>query len=241
VPPDTELAPAKVNLALHVTGRRDDGYHLLDSLVVFPRICDRLEAEPAPGLSLSIDGTFARDLDAGGSNLVLRAAQLMRSPSRGAALRLTKSLPVASGIGGGSADAAATLRLLARLWDLPLPGPAALLGLGADLPVCVGGGAARLRGIGDRLAPVALPRFWLVLVNPGTPVPTGAVFAGLQRRENPPMDDPADLGTLPALVGFLARQRNDLEAPALAVAPAIGAVLAALRAQRGCGVARMSG
>ena len=123
----SELAPAKVNLALHVTGRRPDGYHLLDSLVAFPRLGDRVEAEPAAGLSLAIDGPFARDLGAGADNLVLRAALLLRGAATpGAALRLTKSLPVASGIGGGSADAAATLRLLSRLWHRPMP-PARLL------------------------------------------------------------------------------------------------------------------
>lgn len=235
-----EFAPAKVNLALHVTGRRADGLHLLDSLVVFPAFGDRLEAEPAAGLSLAIEGPFAGDLGAGDDNLVVRAARLL-DPSRGAAIRLAKHLPVASGIGGGSADAAAALRLLARLWGLPLPPGEAVLALGADLPVCLAGRPCRMRGIGERLAPVTLPPMWVVLANPGVPVPTGAVFAGLASRENPALPEVPAFANADALFGWLAAQRNDLEAPALAVAPAIAATLAALRAQPGCGLARMSG
>jgi len=239
--PLVEIAPAKVNLALHVTGRRSDGYHLLDSLVVFAGVGDRLEAEPAAGLSLSLKGPFASGLGAGADNLVLRAADLLRPPGQGAALHLTKALPVAAGIGGGSADAAAALRLLARLWDVPLPAPARALALGADVPVCLAGRSARMRGIGGDLAAVALPPVWIVLVNPGVPVPTGGVFAGLARRDNAPMPDLPRFCDAAALFGWLARQRNDLEAPARALAPAIDAVLAALAGQPGCGLARMSG
>ncbi|MFT3972528.1 MAG: 4-(cytidine 5'-diphospho)-2-C-methyl-D-erythritol kinase [Amaricoccus sp.] len=236
----TELARAKVNLALHVTGRRSDGYHLLDSLAVFPALGDHLEAEPARGLSLSIDGPFARDLDAGPANLVLRAAQAFGA-GRGAALRLTKSLPVASGIGGGSADAAATLRLLSRLWSRPLPGPDVILALGADLPVCVASRATRMQGIGEILTPVRLPPVWIVLANPGVPVPTGAVFAGLASRDNPPLTDLPAVPTPATLFDWLAHQRNDLEPAAVAHAPVIGATLAALAAQPGSRLARMSG
>lgn len=238
----SELAPAKVNLALHVTGRRPDGYHLLDSLVAFPRTGDRLEAEPAPGLSLAIDGPFARDLGAGADNLVLRAALLLRGDAGpGAALRLTKSLPVASGIGGGSADAAAALRLLSRLWDRPLPPRTAQAGLGADVPVCTLGQACRMRGIGDDLAPLALPAFWLVLANPGVPVSTPAVFASLAGRENPPLSEPPAFPDAEALATWLAAQRNDLEAPAATLAPEIRAVLDALAETPACRLARMSG
>lgn len=236
----TELAPAKVNLALHVTGRRPDGYHLLDSLVVFPALGDRLEAEPGSGLSLTIDGPFGSDLDAGPANLVPRAAALLRT-GQGAALRLTKQLPVASGIGGGSADAAATLRLLSRLWSCPLPSAEAVLALGADVPVCLAGRACRMQGIGETLTPLALPRFWIVLANPGVPVSTGAVFSGLAYRDNPPLEPAAAFADAPALFDWLARQRNDLEPPAVAHVPAIGATLAALRAQPACRLARMSG
>ena len=135
--PLAEHAPAKINLALHVTGRRADGYHLLDSLVVFAGVGDLVEAEPADDLSLSIGGPFGADLGAGPDNLVLRAAALLARNGDGAALRLTKRLPVASGIGGGSADAAATLRLLGRMWNAPPVSPEAALALGADVPVCL--------------------------------------------------------------------------------------------------------
>jgi 4-diphosphocytidyl-2-C-methyl-D-erythritol kinase len=234
-----ELAPAKVNLALHVTGRRADGYHLLDSLVVFPRVGDRLRAAASRELTLAVEGPFAAGLDVE-DNLVLRAARLL-GPGRGAALSLDKRLPVASGIGGGSADAAAALRLLAPLWGLALPPPAALLGLGADVPVCLAGVACRMRGIGEELEPVPLPPFWLVLANPGVPVATGAAFAALAGRFGPPLPAPPRFADAAALAGWLAEQRNDLEEPAGALAPAIAETLAALAAQPGCLLARMSG
>ena len=154
----TEPAPAKVNLYLHLTGRRDDGYHLLDSLVVFAGIGDTLSAAPAETLSLHVAGPFAAGLAGEPDNLVLRAARALAAEAgvtAGAHLVLDKHLPVASGIGGGSADAAAALRLLCRLWRLA-PQPAALArlaaGLGADVPVCLAGRAARMGGIGERLA-----------------------------------------------------------------------------------------
>jgi 4-diphosphocytidyl-2-C-methyl-D-erythritol kinase len=236
-----EPAWAKLNLALHVTGRRADGYHLLDSLVVFPRVGDLLEAEPAAGLSLTLTGPFAAVLDAGADNAVLRAAALLRPPGRGAALRLHKALPVAAGLGGGSADAAAALRLLARLWDAALPDPAAALGLGADVPVCLAGRPSRMRGVGEDLDPVALPPFWTLLANPGVPLATGAVFAALARADGAPMPDPPAFADAAGLFAWLAGRRNDLEPPARALAPPVGATLAALAAQPGCALARLSG
>lgn len=233
-----EVARAKVNLALHVVGRRADGYHLLDSLVVFPEVGDRLVVAPADSLSLAVDGPFAAGL--GDANLVLDAARML-APGRGAALRLEKRLPVAAGIGGGSADAAAAVRLLVRHWDLPAPEPGALLALGADVPVCHAGRACRMQGIGEVVVPLAVPGFWIVLANPGVPVETRAVFAALDRRDNPVMAALPDFGDAATLFGWLRAQRNDLEAPAMAAAPAVGAVLSALRAQPGCALARMSG
>jgi 4-diphosphocytidyl-2-C-methyl-D-erythritol kinase len=236
--PSREFAPAKVNLALHVTGRRPDGYHLLDSLVVFPRVGDSVEAVPASDLSLAIDGHFRGALVAETDNLVLRAARLMGG---GAALSLTKNLPVASGIGGGSADAAAALRLLARVRGMALPAEEDIMALGADVPVCIASRACRMTGIGERITPLDLPAFWLVLVNPGVPVATSAVFDTLARRQNPPLGASLPATSLDLLCGYLARARNDLEAPALAVEPSIGEVLAGLRGQPGCRLARMSG
>lgn len=239
-----EHAPAKVNLCLHVTGRRGDGYHLLDSLAIFTEAGDALRAEAAPDISLAIAGPEAGALSAGEDNLVLRAARLLApGPGQGARLILEKRLPLASGIGGGSSDAAAALRLLARLWGRALPDAGAVLGLGADLPVCLAARPARMEGVGERLSPVpALPPVWLVLANPRVELPTGSVFAGLARRDLPPLPAlPPAWPDATALAAWAGTARNDLEAPARALAPAIGEVLSALSACEGALLARMSG
>ena len=234
-----EFAPAKVNLTLHVTGRRGDGYHLLDSLVVFAGVGDRVTVRPSSGLHLTVTGPQAADLPVHDDNLVLRAARLMGGE---VAVVLDKVLPVASGIGGGSADAAATLRAMARL-GRALPDAAAVLSLGADVPVCLAGGAGRMTGVGEAVTPVVgLPEAWLVLVNPGVAVATPEVFRALLHKDNPPM--PAvlpQLRSVAALADFLLTQRNDLEGPAISLAPVIGVVLADLAALPGCHLARMSG
>ncbi|MEL6680693.1 MAG: 4-(cytidine 5'-diphospho)-2-C-methyl-D-erythritol kinase, partial [Pseudomonadota bacterium] len=238
---DTEIAKAKVNLSLHVTGRRPDGYHMLDSLVVFPELGDVLAVEGARTLSLTLDGPYALDLSADADNLVLRAAEMLGA-GQGAALHLTKTLPVASGIGGGSADAAAALRLLARHWRVEMPAPATLARLGADVPVCLKSTSQRMRGIGEDLSDLPpLPPFWLVLANPNQPVPTGAVFDGLETVHNAPCAVPDRIACFDDLVETLRGQRNDLEAPARQVCPIIGEVLAALADQPLCALARMSG
>ena len=231
-------APAKINLTLHVTGRRPDGYHLLDSLVVFADLGDVLRVAPAETASLRVTGPMADGVPTGPENLVRRAAELM---GVAAEIELEKHLPAAAGIGGGSSDAAATLRALAELTGRPPPAEVARLG--ADVPVCLAARPARMRGIGERVSPVSgLPDLAAVLVNPGAAVPTPEVFARLERRENPPMPDPLPRWeTAAELVRWLAAQRNDLEAAARAVAPEIGTALAALAAMPGCGLARMSG
>lgn len=238
-----EFAPAKINLCLHVTGRRADGYHLLDSLVVFAGVGDRVTAATGAGLTLALDGPEAASLAADPDNLVLRAARAMGVT--GAALTLWKALPIASGIGGGSADAAATLRALARLTGRPLPSDAAVLALGADVPVCLAGQPVRMRGVGEVLSPLpALPPVWLVLVNPRLPVPTPQVFAALAFRDNPTVPDlpAAALGSARALANWLAAEtRNDLAAPAKDLAPALVPVQAALAQAPACLLARMSG
>lgn len=236
-----EAAPAKVNLALHVTGRRADGYHLIDSVVVFADAGDRISVSSAGETSLAVTGPRAAGVPVDGRNLVLRAAALM--PDAPAAIRLHKHLPAAGGIGGGSADAAAVLRALARLHGCPLPAAEAVLALGADLPVCLAGRAVRMRGIGERLAPVpALPALPALLVNPGIGVSTPEVFSALSRADNPPMPDiPAGLADAASLARWLGGQRNDLEPPACRIAPVIGEVLDRLRAMPGCLLARMSG
>ncbi len=246
VTPLCEPAPAKVNLFLHVLGRRGDGYHLLDSLAVFAGAGDVLRAEPADDLSLDLRGPFSDGLQAEPDNLVLRAARALAEaagvPAR-ARLMLDKRLPVASGIGGGSADAAAALRLLARLWRIDPAAIAAVApGLGADVPACVASRPVRMGGVGERLgAAPGLPAFGLLLVNPGVPVATPAVF----RARTGPFSAEA---TLPpawkgaaAMAADLAALSNDLQAPAAALCPAVEDALGWLRSQPGCLLARMSG
>jgi 4-diphosphocytidyl-2-C-methyl-D-erythritol kinase len=238
-----EFAPAKVNLCLHVTGRQADGYHLLDSLVVFAGVGDRVTVLPGKGLTLRLTGPESAALSVEPDNLVLRAARAMGV--RHAALRLWKALPVASGIGGGSADAAATLRAVARLSGQPLPDAAAVLALGADVPVCLAGRPVRMQGVGEVLSPLPpLPPLWMVLVNPRVPVATPQVFAALARRDNTPVPGlpAAALRTARSLADWLAvHTRNDLAAPAQAVAPILSQVQSALTQAPGCLLARMSG
>ncbi len=237
----TQFAPAKVNLYLHVTGKRDDGYHLLDSLAVFPAIGDLVGAAPAEALSLTISGRFGAVLQAEPDNLLLRAARRLR-PGAGAALTLEKNLPVASGIGGGSADAAAALRLLARMWEIPGPLHEVALTLGADVPVCVDCRPARMGGIGEILEPAPhLPRFGMVLVNPGVAVPTPAVFKARQGPFSPRAALPEAWMDARSMAAALGRLSNDLQEPAVAQQPVIGTVLQCLAALPGTLLARMSG
>jgi 4-diphosphocytidyl-2-C-methyl-D-erythritol kinase len=230
------FAPAKVNLSLHVTGQRDDGYHLLDSLVCFAAVGDKVFAEPADELTLSVTGPFADDVPDGPDNLMLKAARMMGDG--GAALALEKVLPVASGIGGGSADAAATVRALATVWGASVP--ADLVSLGADVPVCLHQSAVRMRGVGEQIVAVPpLPLVHAVLVNPRVPVSTPDVFNALSLKENVPMpyEVPAFDGVA-ELIAWLAQTRNDLQAPAIKVAPVVQEVLDALGRSA---FARMSG
>jgi 4-diphosphocytidyl-2-C-methyl-D-erythritol kinase len=241
----SDFAPAKVNLFLHVTGRRADGYHTLDSLAVFPMAGDFVHAAAADTLSLEITGPFGGVLRAETDNLVLRAARALAAasgiPPR-ATLTLEKNLPVASGIGGGSADAAAALRVLAKLWGVEAPLHEIALTLGADVPVCLGHRAARMSGIGEVLQPApSLPKFWMVLVNPLVAVPTPAVFRARIGAFSPPAELPAAWPDATAMADGLSRLSNDLETPAIGLAPVIGEVLATLREDKTCLLARMSG
>jgi 4-diphosphocytidyl-2-C-methyl-D-erythritol kinase len=237
----SEYAWAKVNLHLHVLGRRPDGYHMLDSLVVFAGAADRLHAAADDGVSLAFCGPFGGVLAAEADNLVLRAARAL-DPARGARMTLEKHLPVASGIGGGSADAAAALRLLARVWGCTRAPAALALSLGADVPACLASVPCRMSGIGDVLAPApALPAFGIALVNPGVAVATADVFRALAGAYSAPAALPDRWAHAAAMATDLAALRNDLETPAIALCPAIADVLAALRATPGCLLARMSG
>jgi 4-diphosphocytidyl-2-C-methyl-D-erythritol kinase len=294
--PLTTRARAKINLTLRVLGRRADGYHELESLVAFAGTGDALSLEPGPQLSLTIDGPRGQGLPVDDSNLILRATRALEAeigPLRTGAFHLVKRLPVASGIGGGSADAAAALRLLARLNGLSPDNPALLraaAATGADVPVCLASRARIMAGIGERLGPpLTLPPLFALLVNPGVPVETAPVFKALglqpgQRHllhsslpDTSPHPEEAAIAAVSkdspegtrtsatilrdvllrsapqdegsrgigldraALLAALRQAGNDLEDPARRVAPVIDTVLAALRAQPGCRLARMSG
>lgn len=249
----TMLAPAKVNLWLHITGKRPDGYHLLDSLVAFADFGDRISLSPADDFSFMIEGAFAESFSeaerrsgADSANLAVRAAcalaELVQRDLR-VTLRLTKNLPLASGLGGGSSDAAATIRALLDWWKIPahkVSGLNPLLcRLGADMPVCMAGKPARIRHTGDRITPVSLPApLPILLVNPQKPCPTASVFRafrGAYRAPAPPLPPRGDL------IAFLKSCCNDLTLPATQHVPEIETVLAALTMQKDCQIARLSG
>ena len=241
-------APAKVNLTLHVTGQRDDGYHLLDSLVVFADVTDKLTATLAPDLRITVSGPFSIGVPANEDNLIMRAAQALRQArgvTQGAHLTLEKHLPHAAGIGSGSSDAAAALGMLAELWGVaPLPATAPeVLALGADVPVCMRApSATRMSGIGEELSPVpTLPPCALVLVRPPVGIPTGPVFAALETRQGSPMAQLPEGLDYDGFARWLANQRNDLLASAQVLAPEVSEALAKLRALPGVNVANMSG
>lgn len=251
--PLTTRARAKVNLDLRVLGRRADGYHELESLVAFAGVGDMLSLVPAAPLSLTLAGPRSEGLTADDGNLVLRAARSLAAARPGLRLgrfHLVKRLPVASGIGGGSADAAAALRLLARLNGIAASDPVlreVAAGVGADVPVCLDSRARLMAGIGERLGPVLrLPPLFAVLVNPGVAVETAAVFRALGLKAGEAVDEArAERLAAPAsvleLLDHLASTTNDLAAPAQQVAPVIREVLERLAALPGCRLARMSG
>ncbi|KLK89803.1 4-diphosphocytidyl-2C-methyl-D-erythritol kinase [Microvirga vignae] len=245
-------APAKINLTLHVLGRRTDGYHELESLVAFAEAGDELQLVPGPGLSLEVSGPTAALAGNDADNLVLKAARLLAERVEGlkmGAFHLVKNLPVAAGIGGGSSDAAAALRLLAELNDLPLSHPAmreAACLTGADVPVCLEPKARMMRGIGEELGPaLALPPLLAVLVNPRVPVETPAVFKAFGLQPGQPLDAAwhpvLEMTSAHSLLGNLKAARNDLEPPALNVQPVIGEALELVARTEGCRLARMSG
>lgn len=243
------VAPAKLNLFLHITGRRDDGYHLLESLVAFTAFGDMLEFSPDHTFSLNVTGPFSDGLAAGDGNLVMKAAQALARHAgggRGAAITLHKHIPVGAGLGGGSSDAAATLLGLARLWELPVSAPdlhSMASSLGSDVPVClVPKAAAWVTGVGEQVTPV--PFFSgvsVLLAGLRTPLLTRDVYLGFSGAFAAPVTPPAALRSLDALIRFITPLGNALEAPATALQPQIGGILAALRAAEGCLLARMSG
>lgn len=242
-----ELARAKINLDLHVLGRRADGYHEIDSLMAFTAFGDVVTIVPAPALTLSLDGPFAAGLPVDETNLVIRAARGLQSITgirAGASLAVTKNIPAAAGLGGGSADAGATLRGLCRLWRITPPADGLdrlAASLGADVPACLHSRPVRATGIGEKLEPLALPEgLGVLLVNPRQPLATATVFQGVRAPFAVAPNLPARLDRNELLAALLSR-RNDLEAPAIAACPAVADVLMALRGLPGCRIARMSG
>jgi 4-diphosphocytidyl-2-C-methyl-D-erythritol kinase len=248
VVPDSEPAPAKINLFLHVTGKRADGFHILDSLAVFAGVADRISFVPSDTLSLTVSGPFAPALVAESNNLVLRAAHALAAETAVrpvGALHLDKQIPVASGIGGGSADAAATLRLLCRAWRLDVADSVLsriAAGLGADVPVCLRNRPMRMRGVGEVLMPApVLPPCGMVLVNPGIPLATVSVFRARSGGFSRDATLPGGWATVDQMATTLSGLANDLEASAVSLVPAIGDVLRAIAGAPGCRLARMSG
>ena len=232
------LAPAKINLTLHVTGQRADGYHLLDSLVMFADKGDRIFLTLSDKTSLQVEGRMTDGVPVDESNLMVRAARMMGVP---VAMKVRKKLPNAAGLGGGSSDAAAVLTAISLMTGKPIPERA--IELGADVPVCLTRSPARMQGIGDQVTPLrGLPELETVLVNPGRPVPTEIVFKHLEKKNNPPMPEviPSGLSAV-EMTAWLAEMRNDLEGPAMDAEPVIAQVFDTLSRTPGCLLTRMSG
>ncbi|MBO6896177.1 MAG: 4-(cytidine 5'-diphospho)-2-C-methyl-D-erythritol kinase [Shimia sp.] len=234
------FAPAKINLTLHVTGQRDDGYHLLDSLVMLSDVGDKVTVERAAETSLTVVGPMATGVPTDRSNLVVRAADLLGVTAK---ITLEKSLPAMAGIGGGSSDGAATIRALCAFYDLPIPCAEALAALGADVPVCMEPELVRMRGIGDEIGHLDTSPDWpMILVNPRVSVSTPEVFSAMIARDNPLMTEPfPDWSDFDGTIFWLSEQRNDMQGAAIELQPVIGQVLAELNQTAGCALARMSG
>lgn len=235
------IARAKVNLALHTVGRMANGRHLLDSIVSFTKFGDSVEVESGCGRILNVAGPMASSVPQGPSNLAMRAADLF-DRSDGYRISLVKRIPVAAGLGGGSADAAAVLSSLSRLRECSLPGSDEIMDLGSDIPVCLFGENARVQGEGDQVIPLGrLPSFPVALVNPGVPLSTKEVFVALSNPVNPPLDLLPRDASKDSWLSWLAKQRNDLEAVARSLLPDVSCVLSRIRDCAGCRLARMSG
>ena len=241
-------APAKVNLYLHVTGKREDGYHFLDSLFVFAQDGDLITVQESDSLKLDIQGPYAKALPIKDDNIIIKAVRLLaavygKEPS--VAIRLEKNLPVASGIGGGSADAAATLKALLRLWDLKIPLDQLqeiALRLGADVPSCLSAKAVQVSGIGEKLTPAPLlPKLFLLLINPNRPVSTPQVFKIRKPTFSSPAPFTQKMTGFDEFIEALSKRHNDLSEAACQIEPSVAEVLQALEQNRLCRLARMSG
>ena len=235
------LSRVKVNLYLHIIGKRADGYHNLDSLVAFPEIGDEILVSPSNSINLKITGKSKKELNEK-ENLILKAIKLLKNKKMGADIHLIKETPISAGLGGGSSNAAVTLKLLSKLWNVPLPPINELVLLGADIPVCMDWRLQRMQGIGEKNSFVASPdSLWIVLLNNGDRVPTSTVFQGLAQNEFSGLVNVPRLNEKNILIKFLKSTRNDLEKSAIKNYPAINDLINSLNLTSGCLVARMSG
>ncbi len=238
-------ANAKVNLALHVIGQRSDGLHCLDSIVAFPNHGDELLFQKANELTLSISGPFGEQLlkeTTKVSNIVISAAKLLKDNKNGASIHLIKNLPIASGIGGGSSNAAMTIRALSKLWNKQIPNLDEIIELGADVPVCLSNGLQRMEGIGQICSELsAPPQMWIVLANPGIKIPTAKIFDLLSFKQNAQLEPIPNLTDKDNFFEYLGRQRNDLEAVTSSLFPEVKYLLQIIKSTRECRLCRMSG
>ena len=235
------LSRVKVNLYLHIIGKRADGYHNLDSLVAFPEIGDEILVSPSNSINLKITGKSKKELNEK-ENLILKAIKLLKNRKMGADIHLIKDTPISAGLGGGSSNAAVTLKLLSKLWNVPLPPINELVLLGADIPVCMDWRLQRMQGIGEKNSFVVSPDYlWIVLLNNGDRVPTSTVFQGLAQNEFSGLVNVPRLNEKNILIKFLKSTRNDLEKSAIKNYPAINDLINSLNLTSGCLVARMSG
>ena len=235
------LSRVKVNLYLHIIGKRADGYHNLDSLVAFPEIGDEILVSPSNSINLKITGKSKKELNEK-ENLILKAIKLLKNRKMGADIHLIKDTPISAGLGGGSSNAAVSLKLLSKLWNVPLPSINELVLLGADIPVCMDWRLQRMQGIGEKNSFVASPdSLWIVLLNNGDRVPTSTVFQGLAQNEFSGLVNVPRLNEKNILIKFLKSTGNDLEKAAIKNYPAINELINSLNSTSGCLVARMSG
>ena len=235
------LSRVKVNLYLHIIGKRADGYHNLDSLVAFPEIGDKILVSPSKSINLKITGKSKKELNEK-DNLILKAIKLLKNKRMGADIHLIKDTPISAGLGGGSSNAAVTLKLLSKLWNVPLPPINELVLLGADIPVCMDWRLQRMQGIGEKNSFVVSPdSLWIVLLNNGDKVPTSTVFQSITQNEFSGLVNVPRLNEKNILIKFLKSTGNDLEIAAIKNFPIINDLINSLNLTRGCLVARMSG
>ena len=235
------LSRVKVNLYLHILGKRADGYHNLDSLVAFPEIGDEILVSPSNSINLKITGKSKKELNEK-ENLILKAIKLLKNRKMGADIHLIKDTPISAGLGGGSSNAAVTLKLLSKLWNVPLPPINELVLLGADIPVCMDWRLQRMQGIGEKNSfVVSSVSLWIVLLNNGDKIPTSTVFQSVTQNEFSGLVNVPRLNEKNILIKFLKSTRNDLEKSAIKNYPSINDLINSLNLTSGCLVARMSG